>query len=195
MTSEAKAIVLLSGGVDSALCLKMAVDKYGSENILAISYDYNQPNNFEEGDCVWKLSEYYGVKLLPIELLLPDPRNDTDALLPGRNLIFLSIAMSWAWKMKAKEIWFGANIDDFNNYPDCRPNFFSKLYDMALGFDMDIEIVTPIINFSKSTVYRMAMEFEVPVDLTWSCYNRGPKPCGKCDSCKLLKKAKAEYKA
>jgi 7-cyano-7-deazaguanine synthase len=108
---------------------------------------------------------------------------------PGRNIVLLSYALSWAESVHADYIYIGAHTQDYSGYPDCRPEFLKAFQNMAnLGTrrgaeGRQIELKYPIINMAKSEIISKGKELDVPFELTWSCYEGGDKACGKCDSC------------
>jgi len=203
-----KAVVLLSGGLDSAVTMAIALEE-GME-VTALSFRYGQRHT-KELDSASALCDHYGVEfwvididlssfnsaLTNIDMELPlDREGRLDAeipstYVPARNLIFLSIAAGVCETIGAEAIYIGANAIDYSGYPDCRPDFFRSLMrTFALGTKMGsegniIEIRTPIISFSKADVVRKGMELDVPLYLTWSCYMGEEYACGRCDSCKL----------
>ena len=119
---------------------------------------------------------------------------------PGRNIIFLSFAASFAEAIGAKTIFIGANAVDYSGYPDCRPEFIRSYQAMlARGLKTSVEgkkiqVVTPLIHLSKARIVQLAVKLKVPLHLTWSCYNGGSKPCGVCDSCRLRVQGFAQAK-
>jgi 7-cyano-7-deazaguanine synthase len=110
-----------------------------------------------------------------------------DSYVPFRNSILLSFAVSWAEVLGAKKITIGAVFEDSSGYPDCRPNYFKAFNELIkLGtVKGDIEIVTPVINYSKADIVKYAEQLQAPLELTWSCYARMDLSCGECDSCIL----------
>ncbi len=113
---------------------------------------------------------------------------------PARNIIFLSFAVSFAEAIGAKAVFIGANAIDYSGYPDCRPEFFEAYQEvLAKGLKVGVEgkaikIYTPLIHKTKAQIIKMGLKLKVPYHLTWSCYQGGKKPCGKCDSCLLRQK-------
>lgn len=184
-----KAVVLLSGGIDSAVTLGKVLDTIPNEDVLCLIIDYNQKHRIQELKSAWMIAEHYGVDTLDIEISLPKRLNDKDALLPGRNAAFLTIACAYAESLNAKNVYLGANHDDHNNYPDCRSQWvdqFNKLLELS---EMKVRVKALLINLSKTGVVSFGKELGVPLQKTWSCYNHGPKHCGKCDACVLRAKA------
>ena len=114
---------------------------------------------------------------------------------PARNTIFLSFALSYAEAIGAKAIFIGANAIDFSGYPDCRPQFyraFQKVIEQGTKAKK-IKIITPLINMTKAEIVRLGVKLGAPLELTWSCYAGGLKPCGVCDSCRIRQKGFFEY--
>ncbi len=204
-----KAIVLLSGGLDSATCLAIAKDQ-GYE-IYAMSFHYNQRHDVEV-TAAQKVSEELGVKehkLVSIDLstfggssltnttddIPKDHIGTEDAIpstyVPARNTIFLSYALAWADAMGAADIFVGVTAVDYSGYPDCRPDYIEAYQTMAnLATKMGregtkITIHTPLIDLSKSEIIKKGAELDVPYELTHSCYDpdEAGLSCGSCDSC------------
>ena len=116
------------------------------------------------------------------------PDEIPNSYVPFRNANILAIAVSWAEVISAKALFIGATQVDFSGYPDCREEFFAA-FQQVINFgtkpDTQIEIKTPIINYSKSDIVKKAVEINVPLKHTWSCYKSDDKACGECDSCLL----------
>ena len=204
-----KAVVLLSGGLDSCTC--MAVAKSKGYDVYPISFNYHQRHSIElEG--AKKIAAFYGVKRhLIIETnmdaiggsALTDkkievPEGDThrtdvpDTYVPARNLIFLSYAVGYAEVLGASHVYIGVNSVDYSGYPDCRPEFiqrFQELSDYATTATAvkgkHITIETPLQNLSKAEIVKLGVKLGAPYESTHSCYKGGEKACGVCDSCKL----------
>ncbi|MGE9841142.1 7-cyano-7-deazaguanine synthase QueC [Selenomonas bovis] len=204
-----KAVVLLSGGLDSCTC--MAVAKSKGYDVYPISFNYHQRHSIElEG--AKKIAAFYGVKRhLIIETnmdaiggsALTDkkievPEGDThrtdvpDTYVPARNLIFLSYAVGYAEVLGASHVYIGVNSVDYSGYPDCRPEFiqrFQELSDYATTATAvkgkHITIETPLQNLSKAEIVKLGVKLSAPYEFTHSCYKGGEKACGVCDSCKL----------
>ena len=210
-----KAVVLLSGGLDSTTC--MAVAKEHGREPYPISFDYHQRHSIElEG--AKKIAAFYKVKKhLIIETNMESiggsaltdeaievPEGDTSrssvpvTYVPARNLIFLSYALGYAEVIGARYVYIGVNSVDYSGYPDCRPEFirhFQAVADYsteAASAGKRIEIVAPLQELSKADIVRLAARLAVPLELTHSCYNGGEKACGICDSCKLRLQGFAE---
>lgn len=208
-----KALVLFSGGVDSSTCLAMAVDKYGAENVIALSVYYGQKHD-KEIKCSEKIAEYYGVKLKTLDLasifadsdcsLLSASKDDipqetyaeqlekTDGkpvstYVPFRNGLFLSSAASIALSNDCYVIYYGAHSDDAagNAYPDCSSDFNDAMNRaIYLGSGKQLEIIAPFVNLTKADVVKKGLELGVPYEMTWSCYEGGDRPCGVCGTCR-----------
>lgn len=202
------AVVLLSGGMDSALCLGIA-DQANYE-LAALHLNYGQRTQSKELECYHRLCDHYNVQhklIVDVNHLsaiggssLTDSKievskgTDTvpdeipNSYVPFRNANILAIAVSWAEVIGAKALFIGATQVDFSGYPDCREEFFAA-FQQVINFgtkpDTQIEIKTPIINYSKSDIVKKAVEINVPLKHTWSCYKSDDKACGECDSCLL----------
>ncbi|WP_110952921.1 7-cyano-7-deazaguanine synthase QueC [Anaerosinus massiliensis] len=204
-----KAVVLLSGGLDSTVC--MAVAKSRNFDIYPISFNYHQRHSIELKSAE-KIAEIYKVKKhLIIETNLDTiggsaltdtnldvPNGDvhrTDipiTYVPARNLIFLSYALGYAEVLGAEHIFIGVNALDYSGYPDCRPEFinlFQNIADYSIKAAVQdkkhINIETPLINLSKKDIVLLGTSLNAPLYLTHSCYNGGEEACGICDSCQL----------
>ncbi len=203
-----RAVVLLSGGLDSSTVLAMAIDM-GYE-VHALSFDYGQRHS-RELESAKRIAEYYKVphKIIKIDLrqiggsaLTDDidvPERSEEEIgggipityVPARNTILLSYALGYAEVIDADAIFYGANAIDYSGYPDCRPEYveaFEKCANLGTKRGVEgkpIKILAPIINMTKADIIRKGMELGVPYELTWSCYRGGKKACGKCDSCIL----------
>ena len=207
-----KALVLASGGVDSTTCLGLAVNKYGKENVIALTVAYGQKHT-KEIEAARKTAEYYGVEHLYLDLepifrysdcsLLKhsdreiphesyaEQLKETDGspvstYVPFRNGLFLSSAASIALSKECGVIYYGAHADDSAGfaYPDCSPVFNQAMNEAIWeGSGHQLKIEAPFVNVSKAEVVRIGLELGVPYELTWSCYEGGEKPCGKCGTC------------
>lgn len=194
-----KAVVLLSGGIDSATCLYIA--KRDGFLPHCLIFDYGQRHHREIASAK-RIARKAAVKSLLCKISLPwrgssllDGKLDIprygrgipSTYVAARNIIFLSFALSYAEAIKAKAVFIGANARDFSGYPDCRPNFyraFSKVAKAGLK-SKDIRIFTPLINKSKAQIIKMGKDLGVPYELSWSCYRGGSRPCASCDSCRF----------
>lgn len=206
---ERTAVVLLSGGLDSATSLAIAKDE--GYDVYALSFSYGQRHS-KEIECSKKLADHFGCieyrvfnlglddiggsALTDSSLEVPEDRRDISSeipitYVPARNIIFLSFALAWAEVKKAQAIFIGANAIDYSGYPDCRPEFFLAFETMArLGTKAgvegeEIDIKYPLIDLTKGQIIQKGLALGVPYEYTWSCYKGGEKACGKCDSCQL----------
>ncbi|MDD5005348.1 MAG: 7-cyano-7-deazaguanine synthase QueC [Candidatus Omnitrophica bacterium] len=202
-----KAVVLLSGGLDSATTLFYARKK--GYKVYCLIFDYNQRHKREiksarriaqEANCDYKVIKinllWKGSALLDKNISIPKLATSGIPVtyVPARNTIFLSFALSYAETIGADQIFIGANAIDFSGYPDCRTPYyrvFNKLSKLATKVGVEnksIRINTPLIKKTKREIVLLAKKLKVPFELTWSCYKGGEKPCGVCDSCRLRAK-------
>ncbi len=213
-----KALVLLSGGLDSATCLALAVKEYGKENVIALSVSYGQKHT-KEIEAAEKIAKYYGVEKMELDLSLifkfsncsllsgsdeeiphesyAEQLKETDGkpvstYVPFRNGLFLSSAAAMALSRECSVIYYGAHSDDAagSAYPDCS-EVFNNAMNTAIyeGSGRQLKIKAPFVGMTKADVVKMGMELKVPYELTWSCYEGNDKPCGKCGTC--IDRAKA----
>src|SRR5271170_2874871 len=216
-----KAVVLLSGGMDSCVCTAIARERHGAGNIALLHAGYGQRTQERERRAFEAIADFYGVSQRLIVQLdhfraiggsaLTDkrigvPENELQApghhgssipvtYVPFRNAHFLSVAVSWAEAMGASAIYIGAVAEDSSGYPDCRPEYyraFQEVIRVGTRPETHIEIVTPVITLKKSEIIRRGMELGAPLHLTWSCYQSEDVACGACDSCLLRLRAFAE---
>jgi len=203
-----KAVILLSGGMDSAVCL--AIAKEQGYECCTLSVNYGQRNQFEL-KASRALSESFGAsKHLEINLDLRSiggsaltsdeidiPYSETKGIpvtyVPARNLIFLSIASSWAEVIGADSVFIGANVRDYSGYPDCRSDFlksFEKALDLGTKKETRITVKAPLIKMSKAKIIQEGIRLGVDFTKTSSCYDPGEngEPCGKCASCRIREK-------
>ena len=213
-----KALVLSSGGLDSTTCLALAIEKYGKENVIALSVFYGQKHD-KELQAAKKVAEYYGVihKSLDLAEIFKDsdcsllqgssqeiPEESYDEQLkktdgkpvstyvPFRNGLFLSCAASIALSNGCDVIYYGAHSDDAagSAYPDCSDEFNKAMNEaIYLGSGKELHIEAPFVLLTKADVVRIGTKLKVPYELTWSCYEGGDKPCGKCGTCIDRRKA------
>ncbi|MDB5054899.1 MAG: queC [Bacilli bacterium] len=213
-----KAVIILSGGLDSTTCMGLAQEQ-GYE-LYPITFDYGQRHRIEIENAR-KVAAYYGVeqrlKVISLGFLrdfggsaLTDdtievPHGEIEetseipvTYVPGRNLLFLSIATSYAEVTVAEAIYIGVNALDYSGYPDCRPEFIHKVEEVvALATKIGVEgnklqIATPLIQWTKADIIREGLRLKVPYHLTTSCYNGQIEACGECDSCRLRLKGFAD---
>jgi len=197
-----KAVVLLSGGLDSTTCLALAQQK--QLELYAISFDYGQKHNVEL-EAAKKIAKKFQVKehcIIPIKL----PDSSTTSLInqdlqvpeysktksipntyvPARNTIFLSYALNLAESINAKSIWIGCSSVDYSGYPDCRPEFI-KAFNNLINLSIKITIEAPLMYLSKAETIKLGHSLGVDYTKTISCYNATleKSACGYCDSCIL----------
>jgi len=207
-----KALVLFSGGVDSTTCLGMAVEKYGRENVTALSISYGQKHT-KEIEASKKIADYYKVEHLYLDLAKIFEYSDCSLLnhsqkeipkdayakqlektdgkpvstyVPFRNGLFLSSAASIALSKGCSVIYYGAHSDDSagNAYPDCSSVFNNAMNEAIYeGSGRQLRIEAPFVSWSKADVVRKGLDINVPYELTWSCYEGGDVPCGNCGTC------------
>ena len=180
-------VVLLSGGIDSAVCLARAVEGLGVEQVAALHVEYNQPHK-EESWHATRLARRFGVTLeclhaCPWGRHLDGPGHDTDPMvIPGRNALFVALAA--AAFPAADEIQLGCNADDQHGYFDCRPEFLA-----AMSAATQKHVVAPLASHTKAEVLAMMPRYGITIAETMSCY-RGTR-CGDCAACNLLRKGSA----
>ncbi|OGX39321.1 MAG: 7-cyano-7-deazaguanine synthase QueC [Omnitrophica WOR_2 bacterium RIFCSPHIGHO2_02_FULL_50_17] len=205
-----KAVVLLSGGLDSATLLYYA--KAQGFQAYCLILDYGQRHQVEiehaqriarQAGVPYKLVQltfpWQGSSLLDRKMRLPrrkeiNPQEIPSTYVPARNIIFLSLAASYAEAVGASAVFIGANAVDYSGYPDCRPEFF-KAYQQALrkgtkaGVQKKaVKICAPFVRKTKAEIIKLGAGLKVPYHWTWSCYRGGKRPCGKCDSCLLRRR-------
>jgi len=212
-----RAVVLVSGGLDSATCLASA--KNQGYDCYALSINYGQRHQIEL-NAARKITEVIGVqdhRVFHLDLrefsgsaltdsTVPVPRQPGKGIpvtyVPARNTIFLSLALGWAEVMNIQDIFIGVNAVDYSGYPDCRPEFIKAFENMAqLATKQSVEglpfkIITPLINLSKAEIIRMGVALGVDYSMTISCYapDDSGRACGQCDSCRLRAAGFAEAK-
>ncbi|HYL64547.1 MAG TPA: 7-cyano-7-deazaguanine synthase QueC [Candidatus Methylomirabilis sp.] len=216
-----KAVVLLSGGMDSCVCGAIARERHGAGNLGLLHAGYGQRTQQRERRAFEAIADFYGIKQRLIVRLdhfraiggsaLTDtriavPENELGApgphggaipvtYVPFRNAHFLSVAVSWAEAIGAGAVYIGAVAEDSSGYPDCRAEYykvFQELVRVGTRPETRIEIATPVIGMRKSEIVRRGVELGAPLHLTWSCYQDEDRACGVCDSCLLRLKAFAE---
>jgi 7-cyano-7-deazaguanine synthase len=208
-----KAVVLLSGGMDSATTLYIARQDYECRCLI---FDYGQRAS-KEIECAKRISEEAGCKYRILQISLPwkgsvllDKTQSVPegffssggrippTYVPGRNIIFLSFGISFAESTGAEAVFIGAHQMDFSNYPDCRKEFFDSFQETVRrgtkegNEGREIKIITPVINKTKKEIIEIGSRLGVPFEYTWSCYSEGEQPCGTCESCLFRSKAFAE---
>jgi 7-cyano-7-deazaguanine synthase len=215
-----KAVVLLSGGMDSCVCAAIARERHGAENVALLHAMYGQRTEARERKAFEDSANYLGIRqrlvvklehfraiggsaLTDGRIRVPEnglgvPEHDSAipvTYVPFRNAHFLSVGVSWAEAIGAGELYIGAVAEDSSGYPDCRPEYyrvFQELIRVGTRPETHIEMVTPVIAMRKNEIIRRGMELRAPLHLTWSCYQGEEVACGKCDSCLLRLRAFAE---
>lgn len=210
-----KRIVLLSGGLDSSTCLGLALQD-GDTEVQAVSVFYGQRHD-REMESARAVAKYYGVELSEIDLSMVFAKSNCSLLrhsteniehgsyaeqlegkevastyVPFRNGLMLSAVASIALSVGAQEVWYGAHADDAagNAYPDCSVEFVDKMNEaIEEGTANKVHLVAPFVEQTKADIVRLGLAIGVPYELTWSCYEGGEKPCGKCGTC--IDRAKA----
>ncbi len=214
MTTPA-AVVLLSGGLDSTVCL--AVARRHGHHALAVTVDYGQRHRIELDRAARvarhldaehlvvgiDLSPWGGSALTDASMEVPDAHARSGdeipaTYVPARNLILLSLAAGIAEARAADSVYLGVNALDYSGYPDCRPEFvdaFRVAASLALKRGVEgcpLDFRTPLIDLTKSAIVRLGVDLGAPLALTWSCYRGGPQPCRTCDACVLRARGFAE---
>ena len=213
-----KALVLFSGGLDSSTCLALAIEKYGKENVIALSISYGQKHS-KEINAARAVAEYYGTELVSLDLapifegsdcallegsnqaipkgdyanqLVSSDGKPVSTYVPFRNGLFLSCAASVALSRGCGVIYYGVHSDDAagSAYPDCSSDFNDHMSKaISIGSAQQLKVVAPFVDCTKADVVAQGLRLGVPYELTWSCYEGNDKPCGCCGTC--IDRAKA----
>lgn len=210
-----KAVVLLSGGLDSAVAATVA--KCERYDLYALTFDYGQRQK-RELEAARKIADSLRVRehkvlslplgaiggsaLTDAAIAVPKNRSKKEigegipsTYVPARNTIFLSMALGYAETVGAGAIFIGAHAVDYSGYPDCRPEFFEKFNELAqLATKQGVEgdapkIHAPLVGLSKAKIVEMGNNLKAPLKHTWSCYEGGERPCGSCDACQIRRDA------
>lgn len=210
-----QAIVLLSGGLDSATAAAQAIAD-GFE-LIALSFNYGQRHQ-KELRAAHQIADYLGIRdhfvvdvnlaqwggsaLTEPSVAIPTDGGQPDVIpityVPGRNTVFIAIALSLAEAKGATAVYLGINAIDYSGYPDCRPEYLAAFQHLAtLSSKVGLEgrapkLVAPLVLDSKVDIVRRAQRLGVPIHLTWSCYEGQQEPCGVCDSCRIRDRALIE---
>lgn len=205
------AVVLLSGGLDSSTALATTIEK--GHDAVALTFDYGQRHS-RELESARRIARHYGVRshlvigmeigshldssLTDASMAVPtdgdardEPSKIPNTYVPGRNIVFLSVASAIAEGLGADAVIIAANAVDYSGYPDCTPEFMDAFQKtLAVGTKRGlsgrpVRVEAPLLNLTKADIVREAVRLSVPMDLTWSCYMGGDKACGECDSCRL----------
>ena len=217
MRTEAKAVVLLSGGMDSCVTAAIAAQTH---ELALLHVSYRQRTEHRERQAFDEIADFYSVARRLVVHLDHFAQIDGSALtdntmavpeaeagmpaggneipstyVPFRNAHFLAVAVSWAEVIEASAIFIGAVAEDSSGYPDCRPEYyrvFQQLVREGTRPETRIEIATPVIGMRKREIVERGIELGAPLDRTWSCYQFEDVACGSCDSCRLRLKAFAQ---
>ena len=208
---EGKAVVCLSGGMDSCVCASLAMASH--ESVFFLHGDYGQRTEKVERERFDALAGHFGASgkmvcnlrhlaeiggssLTDTEIEVSDADLESDQIpssyVPFRNAHFLTVAVSWAEVLSAGSIYVGAVEQDSSGYPDCRREFydaFEKVVDIGTRPETTIRILTPLIELKKSEIVLLGQKIDAPFQLTWSCYQSEDLACGTCDSCALRLRA------
>jgi 7-cyano-7-deazaguanine synthase len=206
---QTRAVVLLSGGMDSCVCAALAARDH---NAAALHVSYGQRTESRERDSFGAVCDRLGIHdrlvvrnealrliggsaLTDENIAVPEShaigRDIPVTYVPFRNAHFLAVAVSWAEVLGASKIYIGAVEQDSSGYPDCRPAYYRAFNEVIKAGTKagGIKIVTPLIAMRKAEIVRLGVELGAPFDLTWSCYSRQDRACGVCDSCVLRRRA------
>lgn len=213
MTHHRSAIILLSGGLDSATCLAIARDE-GFSPLYTMAFDYGQRHrhelaaaanlaasaNVREHRVIRIDLRQFGGSALTSDTAVPKDRDELQmsagvpiTYVPARNTIFLSYALAWAEVLNAPDVFIGVNAIDYSGYPDCRPEFinaFERAANLGTQFAGRFTIHTPLVRLTKAQIIRRGRELGIDYSQTHSCYDPDETgaACGHCDSCLLRKK-------
>jgi 7-cyano-7-deazaguanine synthase len=209
ISPKPRAVVLLSGGMDSCVCAALAVRDY---NAAAVHVSYGQRTEERERQSFLAICQRLGIHdklvvrnealraiggsaLTDEEIAVPQAAAAGEGVpvtyVPFRNAHLLAVAVSWAEVLGAGKVYIGAVEPDSSGYPDCRPAYYKAYNEVVKTGTKDgrIEVVTPLIAMRKAEIVRLGLELGAPFDLTWSCYSREDQACGVCDSCVLRLRA------
>lgn len=196
-----KGVALLSGGLDSTLCTVLALKEM--DVVLALTVDYGQKARDREIEAAAKIAGHYGIPHRVVEVaFLQDfvsgltraeisTRDSREVWVPNRNGLFINIAACYAEEMGADAVLVGFNREEAADFPDNSPEFVAAV-NRSLSYSTrnGVQVVSYTIGMDKTQMLREATRLGVPLSLTWSCYEKGPVPCGECASCRLLVEAK-----
>lgn len=218
VANKNKAVVLVSGGMDS--CVTVAIART-THDLALVHASYGQRTEERERRAFEAIADFYGVRerlvvrldhfsqiggsaLTDARIAVPERESPDDVerekripvtYVPFRNAHFLSVAVSWAEVIGGNAVFIGAVAEDSSGYPDCRPEYyrvFQELVRVGTRPETRIEIATPVIGMRKSEIIRKGTELGAPLELTWSCYQAEDAACGVCDSCLLRLRAFGE---
>ena len=214
-SGRTRAVVLLSGGMDSCVCAALATRDH---NAAAVHVSYGQRTEARERVAFEKICDRLGIRdrlvvrnealraiggsaLTDTRIAVPDAHSIGSSIpvtyVPFRNAHFLAVAVSWAEVLGAEKVYIGAVEPDSSGYPDCRPEYYRAFNEVVKAGTKDgaIRVVTPLIAMHKAQIVALGLELQAPFDLTWSCYQREDRACGVCDSCVLRLRAFREARA
>ena len=214
---DVKAVVLLSGGMDSCVCAAIAILAHGAEHVALLHAGYGQRTQRRERQAFESIADFYhvphrlvvqldhfraigGSALTDGSIAVPEHQHISDGsasseipvtYVPFRNAHFLAVAVSWAEVLGAEKVYIGAVEPDSSGYPDCRPEYYRAFNEVVKAGTKEgtIRVVTPLIAMHKAEIVRLGLELNAPFDLTWSCYQCEDRACGVCDSCVLRLRA------
>ena len=203
-----RAVVLLSGGMDSCVCAALAARDYDA---AAVHVSYGQRTEERERKAFLGICDRLGIRnrlvvrnealraiggsALTDKIAVPEAHTIGQDVpvtyVPFRNAHLLAVAVSWAEVLNAEKVYIGAVEQDSSGYPDCRPEYYQAFNEVIRTGTREgrIEIVTPLIGMRKAEIVTLGLELGAPLDLTWSCYSRQDSACGVCDSCVLRLRA------
>lgn len=207
--TRSRAVVLLSGGMDSCVCAALAARDYA---VAAVHVSYGQRTEDRERRAFTAICDRLGIPdrlmvrnealraiggsaLTDKSIAVPESHTIGQEIpvtyVPFRNAHFLSVAVSWAEVLGAENVYIGAVEPDSSGYPDCRPEYYRAFNAVVKAGTKDgrIQIVTPLIGMRKLEIVSLGLELGAPLDLTWSCYTKEDRACGVCDSCVLRLRA------
>jgi len=204
-SSRSRAVVLLSGGMDSCVCAALAARDHQA---AAVHVSYGQRTEARERQSFERICDRLDIRdrllvrndalrsiggsaLTDSNISVPESREIGVGVpvtyVPFRNAHFLAVAVSWAEVLGAEKVYIGAVEPDSSGYPDCRPEYYRAFNEVVKAGTKDgtIKVVTPLIAMRKAEIVKLGLELNAPFDLTWSCYQREDRACGVCDSCVL----------
>jgi len=207
--AKSRAVVLLSGGMDSCVCAALATRDH---EVAAVHVSYGQLTEERERRSFLAICERLGIRdklvvrnealrmvggsaLTDDSIAVPASAAVGQGIpvtyVPFRNAHFLAVAVSWAEVLGAEKVYIGAVEPDSSGYPDCRPAYYRAFNEVIRAGTKEggIEVLTPLIAMRKVEIVRLGLELGAPFDLTWSCYSREDQACGVCDSCVLRRRA------
>jgi len=208
-SAKSRAVVLLSGGMDSCVCAALAARDHDA---AALHISYGQRTEARERESFMRICDRLGIRdrliirnealkliggsaLTDENIAVPESHlaggDIPVTYVPFRNAHFLAAAVSWAEVLGANRIYIGAVEQDSSGYPDCRPAYYQAFNEVIRAGTKQgsIEVITPLIAMHKYGIVRLGLELDAPFDLTWSCYSRQDHGCGVCDSCVLRLRA------